>query len=167
MFFFRFWDFLFFFPSLFLAQFNSNRRMNWRMRKLCEQKNWSERRFLEQIKKTHHQISVGNFQWRFYVSECASIVRIVHITPGWCVHNYKLPFIKYRTLCEWMTNLKTYRSAAMATRCNIDAVQQRTSHDVHISQSSGPSIQPSLIYIAQHWNDFHWNCVIFARVKFE
>lgn len=38
-------------------------------------------------------------------------------------------------------NLKrlTHLSKAIATRCSIDAVQQRTSLDVHISHNSGPS----------------------------
>lgn len=39
----------------------------------------------------------------------------------------------------------THRSTAMATRCNMDAVQQSTSHDVQMSHSSGPRIQPRLI----------------------
>lgn len=34
---------------------------------------------------------------------------------------------------------KSYRSKAMATRCKIDAVQQRTSNDVQRSHSSGPN----------------------------
>lgn len=40
----------------------------------------------------------------------------------------------------------THRSAAMATKCRIDAVQQSTSHDVQMSHSSGPRIQPLLIW---------------------
>lgn len=54
----------------------------------------------------------------------------------------------------------THLSAAMATRWSIDAVQQRTSHDVHISHSSGPSIQPSLIckYTCKKWNEIFWKC---------
>ena len=39
-----------------------------------------------------------------------------------------------------------YLSIAMATRCNIEAVQQSTSLDVHISQSWGPNVQEWLIW---------------------
>lgn len=38
-------------------------------------------------------------------------------------------------------------SSAIATKCKMDAVQHRTSQDVHISHSSGPRIQPLLIYM--------------------
>lgn len=36
-------------------------------------------------------------------------------------------------------NCNTHRSSAMATKCKIDAVQHRTSLDVHISHNSGPN----------------------------
>lgn len=45
----------------------------------------------------------------------------------------------------------------MATKCNIEAVQQSTSHEVQISQSSGPSIHPRLIYNIRlfcHYNTY-------------
>lgn len=41
-----------------------------------------------------------------------------------------------------------HRSVAIATRCRMEAVQQSTSHDVHISQRSGPRIHPHI------WNGF-------------
>lgn len=40
----------------------------------------------------------------------------------------------------------THLSSAMATKCNMEAVQQSTSHDVQMSHNSGPSIQPWLIF---------------------
>ena len=39
-----------------------------------------------------------------------------------------------------------YLSTAIATRWRIDAVQQSTSLDVHMSHNSGPKIHPSLIW---------------------
>lgn len=44
------------------------------------------------------------------------------------------------------TSFGTHLSSAMATKCNMEAVQQSTSHDVQMSHSSGPSIQPWLIF---------------------
>lgn len=49
--------------------------------------------------------------------------------------------IKIKCVLVYNVNLKrlTHLSKAIATRCSIDAVQQRTSLDVHISHNSGPS----------------------------
>lgn len=69
-----------------------------------------------------------------------------------CVFQMNLPLLME-------SDSLTYLSAAMATRWSIDAVQQRTSHDVHISHSSGPSIQPSLICkhrCNKKWNAIYW-----------
>lgn len=49
-----------------------------------------------------------------------------------------------KELTGWL-NGSTHLSAAMATRCSMDAVQQRTSQDVQMSHSSGPNIHPLLI----------------------
>lgn len=38
-----------------------------------------------------------------------------------------------------MLSFETYRSNAIATKWRMDAVQQSTSDEVHISQSSGPN----------------------------
>lgn len=46
----------------------------------------------------------------------------------------------------------------MATKCSIDAVQHKTSHEVQMSQSSGPKIQPWLIF------DMHANIIITISV---
>lgn len=44
-----------------------------------------------------------------------------------------------------------YLSTAIATRCNIEAVQHRTSLLVHMSQSSGPSDHPDFICNEQNY----------------
>lgn len=54
--------------------------------------------------------------------------------------------VKFFNLLLIYITCSTYLSAAIATKCKIDAVQQRTSQEVHISQTSGPSLQPLLIY---------------------
>lgn len=46
----------------------------------------------------------------------------------------------------WDRKWNDYLSTAIATRCRIDAVQHKTSIDVHISQSSGPIFQLLVIW---------------------
>ena len=46
----------------------------------------------------------------------------------------------------FICNNHTYLSTAMASKCNIDAVQQSTSLDVHISHKTDPKVHCPLIY---------------------
>ena len=58
----------------------------------------------------------------------------------------------------------------MATRCKIEAVQQRTSLEVHISQSCGPKVHSRLIYTDRKYiwitgiTSFfvYWYCTVFS-----
>lgn len=57
----------------------------------------------------------------------------------------------------------THRSVAIATRCNIDAVQHKTSHDVQMSHNSGPNIQPLLICKMKKYSIYK---IITANINF-
>lgn len=53
----------------------------------------------------------------------------------------------------------------MATKCKIEAVQQRTSMEVHMSHSSGPIIQ--LLLICKKIEGFKERTMRFVKFRYE